>query len=85
MQPLIKSGKMLATIEQSRREDGRIGIDYGMRGLAGENFERLGQDRREADYGEGSYLIGCDEIRKTVVAARVIPAPLSSGSWYTRG
>ena len=38
VQPLIKSGKMLATIEQYGAKMAVIGIDYGMRELAGEKF-----------------------------------------------
>jgi ribose transport system substrate-binding protein len=38
VQPLIKSGKMLATIEQYGARMAVIGIEYGMRELAGEKF-----------------------------------------------
>jgi ribose transport system substrate-binding protein len=38
VQPLIKAGKMLATVEQYGADMARIGIDYGLRELAGEKF-----------------------------------------------
>ena len=38
VQPLIKSGKMLATIEQYGAQMAVIGINYGLRELAGEKF-----------------------------------------------
>jgi ribose transport system substrate-binding protein len=38
VQPLIKAGKMLATIEQYGAEMAALGIDYGLRELAGEKF-----------------------------------------------
>jgi len=36
--PLLKSGKMLATIEQYGAKMAALGIDYGLRELAGEKF-----------------------------------------------
>jgi len=38
VQPLIKSGKMLATVEQYGADMAALGINYGMRELAGEKF-----------------------------------------------
>ncbi|MDR3496722.1 MAG: sugar ABC transporter substrate-binding protein [Ancalomicrobiaceae bacterium] len=38
VQPLIKQGKMLATIEQYGAQMAAMGIDYGLRQLAGEKF-----------------------------------------------
>jgi ribose transport system substrate-binding protein len=38
VQPLIKSGKMLATVEQYGADMAVLGIKYGMRELAGETF-----------------------------------------------
>src|SRR5207249_4985422 len=38
VQPLIKGGKMLATIEQYGAQMAVIGIEYGLRELAGEKF-----------------------------------------------
>jgi ribose transport system substrate-binding protein len=38
VQPLIKNGKMLATVEQYGADMAVIGIKYGMRELAGEKF-----------------------------------------------
>ncbi len=38
VQPLIKGGKMLATIEQYGAQMAALGIDYGLRQLAGEKF-----------------------------------------------
>jgi ribose transport system substrate-binding protein len=38
VQPLIKEGKMLATVEQYGAQMAKFGIDFGMRELAGENF-----------------------------------------------
>lgn len=38
VQPLIKSGKMLATVEQYGAKMAAMGIDYGLRELAGEKF-----------------------------------------------
>ncbi len=38
VQPLIKGGKMLATIEQYGAQMAVIGIDYGLREMAGEKF-----------------------------------------------
>ena len=38
VQPLIKSGKMLATVEQYGAKMAVMGIDYGMRQMAGEKF-----------------------------------------------
>ncbi|HVO49231.1 MAG TPA: sugar ABC transporter substrate-binding protein [Steroidobacteraceae bacterium] len=38
VQPLIKAGKMLATVEQYGAEMAALGIDYGLRELAGEKF-----------------------------------------------
>jgi ribose transport system substrate-binding protein len=38
VQPLIKGGKMLATIEQYGAKMAAMGIDYGLRQLAGEKF-----------------------------------------------
>ena len=38
VQPLIKQGKMLATIEQFGAQMAAMGIDYGLRQLAGEKF-----------------------------------------------
>jgi len=38
VQPLIKSGKMLASVEQYGAEMAATGIQYGMRELAGEKF-----------------------------------------------
>jgi ribose transport system substrate-binding protein len=38
VQPLIRSGKMLATIEQYGAQMAVIGIQYGLRELAGERF-----------------------------------------------
>jgi ribose transport system substrate-binding protein len=38
VQPLIKSGKMLATVEQYGAEMASLGIDYGLREYAGEKF-----------------------------------------------
>jgi ribose transport system substrate-binding protein len=39
VQPLIKAGKMLATIEQYGARMAVIGIEYGLRELAGEKFK----------------------------------------------
>jgi ribose transport system substrate-binding protein len=38
VQPLIKNGKMLATVEQYGAQMAALGIQYGMRELAGEKF-----------------------------------------------
>jgi ribose transport system substrate-binding protein len=38
VQPLVKSGKMLATVEQYGARMAVIGIEYGMRELKGEKF-----------------------------------------------
>jgi ribose transport system substrate-binding protein len=38
VQPLVKSGKMLATVEQYGADMAALGIDYGLKELAGENF-----------------------------------------------
>lgn len=38
VQPLIKAGKMLATIEQYGAKMAAMGIDYGLRQMAGEKF-----------------------------------------------
>jgi len=38
VQPLVKSGKMLATVEQYGADMAALGIDYGMKELAGQNF-----------------------------------------------
>lgn len=38
VQPLIKGGKMLATVEQYGAQMAALGIDYGLRELAGEKF-----------------------------------------------
>jgi ribose transport system substrate-binding protein len=38
VQPLIKNGKMLATVEQYGAQMAALGIDYGLRELAGEKF-----------------------------------------------
>ena len=38
VQPLIKAGKMLATVEQYGAQMAALGIDYGLRELAGEHF-----------------------------------------------
>jgi len=38
VQPLIKGGKMLATVEQYGAKMAAMGIDYGLRQLAGEKF-----------------------------------------------
>jgi ribose transport system substrate-binding protein len=38
VQPLIKEGKMLATVEQFGAQMAVIGIDYGLRTMAGEKF-----------------------------------------------
>lgn len=38
VQPLIKDGKMLATVEQYGAQMAAMGIDYGLRELAGEKF-----------------------------------------------
>jgi ribose transport system substrate-binding protein len=38
VQPLVKSGKMLATVEQYGADMAALGIDYGMKELAGEKF-----------------------------------------------
>jgi len=38
VQPLVRSGKMLATIEQYGADMAALGIEYGMRQLAGEKF-----------------------------------------------
>ncbi len=38
VQPLVKSGKMLATVEQYGAQMAALGIDYGLRELAGEKF-----------------------------------------------
>jgi ribose transport system substrate-binding protein len=38
VQPLIKGGKMLATVEQYGAQMAAMGIDYGLRQLAGEKF-----------------------------------------------
>ena len=38
VQPLIKSGKMLATVEQYGADMAALGIQYGLRELAGEKF-----------------------------------------------
>ena len=36
--PLLKDGKMLATVEQYGAQMAALGIDYGLRELAGEKF-----------------------------------------------
>ena len=52
VQPLIKEGKMLATVEQyRRRHGGKFGIDFGLRELAGEKLLRLGADPSRARHG----------------------------------
>jgi ribose transport system substrate-binding protein len=38
VQPLVKDGKMLATIEQYGADMAKIGIDYGLRMKNGEKF-----------------------------------------------
>lgn len=38
VQPLIKAGKMLATVEQYGAQMAAMGIDYGLRQMAGETF-----------------------------------------------
>jgi len=38
VQPLIKGGKMLATVEQYGADMAKLGIEYGLRELAGETF-----------------------------------------------
>jgi ribose transport system substrate-binding protein len=38
VQPLIKGGKMLATVEQYGADMAKLGIDYGLRELNGETF-----------------------------------------------
>lgn len=38
VQPLIKSGKMLATVEQYGAQMAAMGIEYGLRQMAGEKF-----------------------------------------------
>lgn len=38
VQPLIKDGKMLATVEQYGAQMAAMGIDYGLREMAGETF-----------------------------------------------
>jgi ribose transport system substrate-binding protein len=38
VQPLVKSGKMLATVEQYGADMAALGIDYGLKEVAGENF-----------------------------------------------
>ena len=38
VQPLVKNGKMLATVEQYGADMAVLGINYGMRELAGEKF-----------------------------------------------
>jgi ribose transport system substrate-binding protein len=38
VQPLIKTGKMLATVEQYGAKMAAMGIDYGLRQMAGEKF-----------------------------------------------
>jgi len=38
VQPLIKSGKMLATVEQYGADMAKMGIDYGLKELAGQTF-----------------------------------------------
>jgi len=38
VQPLIKGGKMLATVEQYGAQMAALGVDYGLRQLAGEKF-----------------------------------------------
>jgi ribose transport system substrate-binding protein len=38
MQALLQSGKMLATVEQYGADMAKLGIDYGLRELAGETF-----------------------------------------------
>ena len=38
VQPLIKAGKMLATVEQYGAKMAAMGIDYGLRQMAGEKF-----------------------------------------------
>jgi len=38
VQPLIKAGKMLATVEQYGAKMAAMGIDYGLRQMAGETF-----------------------------------------------
>ena len=38
VQPLVKSGKMLATVEQYGADMAALGIQYGLKELAGENF-----------------------------------------------
>ena len=38
VQPLVKSGKMLATVEQFGPDMAALGIQYGLKELGGENF-----------------------------------------------
>ena len=38
VQPLIKGGKMLATVEQYGAQMAALGIEYGLRQMAGEKF-----------------------------------------------
>ena len=38
VQPLIKAGKMLATVEQYGAQMAAMGIEYGLRQMAGETF-----------------------------------------------
>jgi len=38
VQPLIKDGKMLATVDQFGAQMAAMGIDYGLKELAGEKF-----------------------------------------------
>ena len=38
VQPLIKDGKMLATIDQFGAQMAAMGIDYGLKELAGEKY-----------------------------------------------
>ena len=56
VQPLVKSGKMLATVEQFGADMAALGIQYGTEGIGGRELHRLGQDAGQVDHGEGPTL-----------------------------
>ena len=57
VQPLIKSGKMLATIEQYGAGHGGDRHQLRPAGIGRREIHRLGQDAREADHGQGPCVI----------------------------
>ena len=57
VQPLVKSGKMLATVEQYGADMAALGIQYGLKELAGETLHRMGQDPDQVDRGQRPLII----------------------------